>query len=122
MTPVKELRAAGVRVAVAGDNCRDPFHAYGDHDMLDTLRQAVRILHLDHPFGDMATLATRAPAAMMGLSGHGVLQRGGPADLILFNARSLNELMCRPQHDRIVVRNGRALGRELPDYAELEAG
>jgi cytosine deaminase len=122
VTPVKELRAAGVRVAVAGDNCRDPFHAYGDHDMLDTLRQAVRILHLDHPFGDMATLATRTPAAMMGLSGHGVLQPGGPADLILFNARSLNELVCRPQHDRIVVRNGRALGREVPDYAELEAG
>jgi cytosine deaminase len=122
VAPVKELRAAGVRVAVAGDNCRDPFHAYGDHDMLDTLRQAARILHLDHPFGDMATLATRTPAAMMGLSGRGVLQPGEPADLILFNARSLNELMCRPQHDRIVVRNGRALAREVPDYAELEVG
>jgi cytosine deaminase len=59
---------------------------------------------------------------MMGLSGRGVLQPGEPADLILFNARSLNELMCRPQHDRIVVRNGRALAREVPDYAELEVG
>jgi cytosine deaminase len=67
-------------------------------------------------------LATRTPAAMMGLSGHGVLQAGGPADLILFNARSFNELICRPQHDRVVVRAGRALGREVPDYSELEAG
>jgi cytosine/creatinine deaminase len=35
---------------------------------------------------------------------------------------ALDELVCRPQHDRIVVRNGRALGREVLDYAELEAG
>ncbi len=35
---------------------------------------------------------------------------------------ALNELMCCPQHVRIVVRNGRAPGREVSDYAELEAG
>jgi cytosine deaminase len=122
VTPVKELRAAGVTVAVAGDNCRDPFYAYGDHDMLDTLRHAVRIMHLDHPFADMATLATRAPAAIMGLKDRGALRVGGPADLILFNARSVNELMCRPQHDRLVVRNGRPLGLTVPDYEELMAG
>jgi cytosine deaminase len=122
VTPVKELCAAGVSVAVAGDNCRDPFYAYGDHDMLDTLRHAVRIMHLDHPFADMATLATRAPAAIMGLNDHGALRVGGSADLILFNARSLNELMCRPQHDRLVVRSGRPLRREVPDYEELAAG
>ena len=57
VTVIHELRAAGVRVAVAGDNCRDPFYAYGDHDMLDTFRQACASLHLDHPFGDTPALA-----------------------------------------------------------------
>lgn len=64
--PVQELRAAGVAVAVAGDNYRDPFYAYGDHDMLDTWRQAVRILHLDHPYADAPALAGPVPAAITG--------------------------------------------------------
>lgn len=41
LTRMQKLRAAGVRVAVAGDNCRDPFYGYGDHDMLDTFAKAL---------------------------------------------------------------------------------
>ena len=52
VTLLHEMKAAGLRVAVAGDNCRDPFYAYGDHDMLETFTNAVKILHLDHPLGD----------------------------------------------------------------------
>jgi cytosine deaminase len=118
VTLVKELRAAGIRVAVAGDNCRDPFYAYGDHDMVDTFRQAVQIIHLDHPHGDAPALVSAVPGEMMGLD-HGVLRVGGPARMILFNARSMNELISRPQSDRIVIRNGRQQRCELPDYEEL---
>ncbi|WP_237478281.1 cytosine deaminase [Lichenibacterium dinghuense] len=122
VAPVTELRAAGVRVAVAGDNCRDPFHAYGDHDMLDTWRQGVRVLHLDHPFGDAAALCGPAPAAVMGLPHAGRIAVGGPADLILMNARTMDQVMARPQADRVVIRGGRRLARGVPDYAELEGG
>ena len=119
VTPVAELRAAGVRVAMAGDNCRDPFYAYGDHDMLDTYRQGVRILHLDHPFGDGMTLAGPTPATVMGLPHGGVIKAGAPADLIILNARSMDQLIARPQSDRIVVRDGRRLAVKPPDYDEL---
>ncbi len=119
VTPVRELRAAGVRVAVAGDNCRDPFHAYGDHDMLDTWRQGVRILHLDHPFGEAAALCGPAPAAVMGLPHAGRIAVGGPADLVLLDARTLDQVMARPQANRLVIRGGRRLDRALPDYGEL---
>lgn len=119
VTLVKELRAAGIRVAMAGDNCRDPFYAYGDHDMLDTFRQGVRILHLDHPHGDAPALATHVPAAIMGLP-QGLIETGRPADLIVLNARSMNELIARPQADRIVIRAGRRQSVALPDYAELD--
>lgn len=119
VTVVKELRAKGVRVAVAGDNCRDAFYAYGDHDMLDTFRQAVRILHLDHPHGDAPALVAPEPAAIMA-NGHGVVAKGAPARLIVFNARSLNEIVSRPHSDRLLIRDGRALACEMPDYAELE--
>ncbi len=120
VTPVQELRAAGLRVAVAGDNCRDPFHAYGDHDMLDTWRQGVRILHLDHPFGDSAALCGPAPATIMRLDHGGLLKPGAPADLMLLSARSMDQVMARPQADRVVIRGGRRLDRRLPDYGELE--
>src|SRR5262249_3779050 len=56
VTLVHEMRRRGIAVAVAGDNCRDCFHAYGDHDMVDNFRQAVRILHLDHPLTDAPAL------------------------------------------------------------------
>ncbi len=34
VTLLHELKAAGIRVAVASDNCRDPFYGFGDHDVL----------------------------------------------------------------------------------------
>ena len=122
VAPLKELRAAGVRVAVAGDNCRDPFHAYGDGDMLDTWRQAVRIAHLDHLFGEAALLCGPAPAAVMGLEHAGRIVAGGPADLIALEAWSMDQVMARPQADRVVMRGGRRLDATVPSYAELGKG
>ena len=67
VTLVHEMRARGIPVAVASDNCRDPFYGYGDHDMVEVYREATRILHLDRPFGDWPRAATATPAAIMGL-------------------------------------------------------
>lgn len=116
--PVQELRAAGVAVAVAGDNCRDPFHAYGDHDMLDTWREAVRILHLDHPYADAPALAGPVPAAITGLHA-GSIGAGRAADLMIFTAWSMDQLIARPQSDRILLRRGAFLPRTPPSYAQL---
>ena len=52
VTLLHELKAAGIRVAVASDNCRDPFYGFGDHDVLEVFNMAVRIAHLDTPWGD----------------------------------------------------------------------
>ncbi|MDX2203810.1 MAG: cytosine deaminase [Hyphomicrobiaceae bacterium] len=120
VTLVKEMRARGIRVAVAGDNCRDSFYAYGDHDMLDTFAQAVRILHLDHPIAEAAALVGPTPAQIAGLAGAcGVIAEGAPARLIAFNARSMNELIARPQSDRIVIDAGVPVRAKAPEYAEL---
>ncbi len=119
VTLVHEMRKRGIRVAIAGDNCRDCFHAYGDYDMVDTFRQGVRILHLDHPLTEAPTLVGPAPAGIAGLAEHGRIGAGVPARLIVFNARSLNEVMSRPQSDRIVIDNGRRSTARIPDYAEL---
>jgi len=121
VAPVHEMRRRGIAVAVAGDNCRDPFHAYGDHDMVDTFRQAVRILHLDHPLADVPAMVGPVPQAITRIGPLGTIAVGAPARLILFNARTLNELICRPQSDRLVIDRGRMVVDALPDYAELDA-
>ncbi|WP_375462916.1 cytosine deaminase [uncultured Methylobacterium sp.] len=117
--PVQELLAAGVAVAMAGDNCRDAFYAYGDHDVLDTFRAGVRILHLDHPLDRAPALVGPVPAAIMGLPEAGTIRTGGPADLILLPARSLNEVMARPHPDRIVLARGRRVAAAPPPYEAL---
>ncbi|MFZ3120670.1 MAG: cytosine deaminase, partial [Variovorax sp.] len=119
VTVLHEMKARGLRVAVAGDNCRDPFYAYGDHDMLDTFTQAVKILHLDHPLGDWIRAATETPAAIMGID-RGTIKVGGPADLLVLKARSYSEMLARAQFDRTVIRAGRAIDTTLPDYRELD--
>jgi cytosine/creatinine deaminase len=121
VTLLHEMAARGIPVALASDNCRDPFHAYGDHDMLEVLREAVRIAHLDRPLGDWPRAITRTPAAIMRLPDAGVLCVGAPADLLLFRARSDGELLSRPQSDRIVLRDGCQIDTTGPDYRELDA-
>jgi len=120
VTLLRELAAAGIPVAIASDNTRDPFYAYGDLDMVEVFTEAVRILHLDHPIAAWPAAATRTPAAIIGRPDRGVIAVGASADLVLFRARAFSELLSRPQSDRTVLRSGKAIDRTLPDYRELD--
>ncbi len=120
VTLLHELKDRGVPVAVASDNTRDPFYAYGDLDMLEVYRMATRILHFDHPVADWPRTVGATPAAVMRLDDPAELGAGSPADFVIFRGRSWTELLSRPESDRIVVRAGQAIERVLPDYAELD--
>ena len=120
VTLLHEMRALGIPVAVASDNTRDPFYPHGDLDMLEVFREAVRILHLDHPIGPWADIVAASPAKIIGRPEFGTVAVGGPADLVLFRARSWTELLARPQADRTILRAGRAIDRTLPDYRDLD--
>ncbi|MDQ0456787.1 cytosine deaminase [Rhizobium paknamense] len=120
VTLFKELAAAGIATAVASDNSRDPFYAYGDLDPVEVFREAVRILHLDHPLDDAARIVTRSAAAMAGRPDLSRIAAGAPADLVLFSARHWSEFLSRPQADRVVLRRGKMIDRNLPDYRELD--
>jgi cytosine deaminase len=119
-TLFKELAAAGVPTAVSSDNTRDPFYAYGDLDAVEVLREAIRILHLDHPLDEAARIVTTSPANILGRPDIGLIAEGLPADLVLFSARRWSEFLSRPQADRIVMRNGKGIDRRLPDYRDLD--
>ncbi|SHG37195.1 cytosine deaminase [Kaistia soli DSM 19436] len=120
VTLLHEMRARGIKVAVASDNTRDPFYAYGDLDAVEVLREAVRILQLDHPLDEAPHVVTTSPADILRRSDVGRIAVGGPADLVLFRARTWTEFLSRPQADRTVLRGGKAIDRTLPDYRELD--
>ena len=120
VTILRELKAAGVKCALASDNCRDPFFAYGDHDGLEVFTQSVRIAQLDYSTDDWAQSVTSVPAEMMGLRNVGKIGKEAAADLVVFKARNFNELMARGQSDRTVIRKGKQIDTTLPDYAELD--
>lgn len=119
VTLVHEMRARGINVSFASDNTRDPFYAYGDMDMIEVMREATRIAHLDHSANDWPRAFFHNPAQACGFEAPS-LAPGAPADLVICKARSWTELYARPQSDRIVLRGGVAIDRRLPDYAELD--
>lgn len=120
VTAAKELLAAGVDVAIAGDNCRDAWYPFGDHDMFDTFQRAVQVFQLDDPLEQAVRMCGPTPASTVKSSLGGLLRPGGQADFIVFPARNFNELMCRPHSNRLVVRAGVPVRDPLPDYAELD--
>lgn len=121
VTILQEIKQHGIPVAVASDNCRDPFYSFGDHDVLEVFTQAVRIAHLDMPYGDWPCAVTKTSADLIKLPPNiGKIAVGLPADLIVFKGRNFSELLSRSQHDRIVIREGKQIDTTLPDYAELD--
>tara|TARA_R110002020_G_scaffold5971_11_gene24630 strand:- start:3929 stop:5257 length:1329 start_codon:yes stop_codon:yes gene_type:complete len=120
VTLLHEMAARGINVAVASDNTRDPFYAYGDLDVLEVYREATRILHFDHPVGLWPAAVTANPARAMGLEDAGALKPGATADLVLFRGRSLTELLSRPESRRTLICAGKLIDATVPDYQDLD--
>ena len=117
---LRELQSAGVTVALASDNCRDPYHAFGDHDLLEVLSGGIRMGHLEAEIGKWTAAVTRNPLHAMGLTHAGILRPGAPADLIIFRGRTFSEMFARRQGDRVVIRNGNAIDTTPPDFRTLD--
>ena len=121
VTAVQEILAAGLAFAIGGDNCRDSWFPFGDHDVLDTFKQAVRVFQTDQDLSGFLRAATIAPADILGLPELGRIGVGLPAKMIVLSARSLNSMMCRDQADRIVLDRGVRMTDPLPLHEDLAA-
>ena len=121
VTAGQEILAAGLPFAIGGDNCRDAWFPFGDHDVLDTFKQAVRVFQTDAALGEFLKAASATPADIMRLPQLGRIAVGSPAKLIVPAARSLNVMMCRDQADRIVLDRGVPVTEPLPSHEELAA-
>jgi cytosine deaminase len=114
-TRVKQLLEAGVNVAIGHDSVMDPWYPLGH---ADPLQAAFVLAHLGHMSGaeELRTLIdmiTVRPAAALGVADYG-LHIGGPADLVVFDARSEAEAL-RLQRPRFqVLRAGRVVAATEP--------
>jgi len=115
--PALDALAHGIPVAVASDNVRDAFYAYGDYDMLEVWNQANRILYLDSLSPESITTVTSVPARIMELDARlGKIAPGMEARGVLFEAGSINQLLSRPSVPRQFLRGESIESRSLPDW------
>jgi cytosine deaminase len=116
--PLQQLQAAGVTVAVASDNVRDPWYPGGDFDPLELLRLAP-LLSQQRPWQrrGLAPFCSGA-SRLLDLAWDGVLRVGSPADLVVLSCTSWGELLARTPRRR-VLRAGRWLP---PPPADASAG
>jgi cytosine deaminase len=120
ITLLRELKAAGVNVALASDNCRDPYHPFGDLDLLEVYAGGVKIGHLDNVMSDWAPAVTTIPSSIIGVTKSGTFRPGVRADFQIFRGRGFSELIARRQSDRLVIRNGKPIDTGLPDFRSLD--
>lgn len=121
VTAARELCAAGASVHFASDNVQDPFHPYGDYDMVDVFRSAVRAAHLDDGIAGWLARQFRDASAACGFAAHGMLAAGAMANLVVFDACDLYDLVGAPSCGRVVLRDGRPLEPVSLDLRDLFA-
>jgi cytosine/creatinine deaminase len=98
IAPVHEARAAGVPVAIASDNCRDPFYPYGDYNLLAVFEAAALALQFD-PASDWLDCISSTPAKLMGLPDPAL---SIATDFIELDAADMDDALSRRVPMRVV--------------------
>ncbi|MDR1800164.1 MAG: amidohydrolase family protein, partial [Bifidobacteriaceae bacterium] len=108
ITAVRDLLKAGVTGAGGGDNVGDAFNLVSRADPLETASLLVAGAHLD--LDQALTLVTTGARAALGLPPVR-LAPGGPADLLVAKAATVQELIAFAPPDRLVFKAGRLVAR-----------
>lgn len=124
----KELVAASVNVAVGSDNLFDMWFRFGNLDPIELIMITCLATGMgsDAEVEKAYRMGTSGGAAFMGLTDRG-MHRGAVADLVVFGATSLSEVLRRGPETRLVLKRGQVVaGRkvelwneELPRLAHL---
>jgi cytosine deaminase len=87
--------------------------------MFEVYVQSVRLPHLDGQLGESVRLVTASAADIVGRPAYGRVAAGAPARLVIFAARSFNELLSRPTAIRRCVDAEIMHSPQVPDFMEL---
>ncbi len=108
LTPIRRLLAAGVPVALASNNIRNPFTPVGTADPSHLAFLAAVAAHMGTP-GQMRELVatlTTYPARIMRLPDYG-LDVGSRADLVVWECEQPEDVVAALPPRALVVKNGR---------------
>jgi cytosine deaminase len=120
LTRVTELRAAGVNVAFGQDCTMDPWYSLGSADMLEVAHMGVHAV----PMTSREAMAwafdsvTLNGARAMGLPDP-TLRKGGPASMVVLQARDPIEAVRLKATRLAVIRDGKVIAETPPRQAQL---
>ncbi|MGY6632531.1 MAG: amidohydrolase family protein [Alkalilacustris sp.] len=120
MTRVPELRAAGVTVAFGQDCTMDPWYPLGSADMLEVAHMAIHAVPMTarEAMAWAFDAVTLNGARAMGLPDP-TLREGGPASMVVLQARDPIEAIRLRATRLAVIRHGRVLSETPPRIARL---
>lgn len=120
LTRVPELRAAGVTVAFGQDCTMDPWYPLGSADMLEVAHMAIHAVPMTarEAMAWAFDAVTLNGARAMGLPDP-ALREGGPASMVVLQARDPIEAIRLRATRLAVIRHGRVLSETPPRIARL---
>jgi len=120
LTRVPELRAAGVNVSFGQDCTMDPWYSLGSGDMLDVAHMGVHAVPMtSREAMDWAfTSVTANGARTMGLPDP-TIREGGPANMVVLQARDPIEAVRLRATRLTVIKHGKVIARTEPRLARL---
>jgi cytosine/creatinine deaminase len=112
LTRVKELLGAGVNVAAASDNVRDPFNPLGNYDLLHTANLTAHACHLTgaSELETCLSMITSKPAEILGLENYGLFE-GARADLVVVDAVNIMNMLAGLPERLATFKNGKCVVR-----------
>ena len=121
LTRVPELRAAGVNVAFGQDCTMDPWYPLGSADMLEVAHMGIHAIPMTsrEAMRWAFDAVTVNGAAAMGLPDP-TLRVGGPASMVVLQARDPIEAVRLRATRLAVIRDGRVLSETPPRVAHLD--
>jgi cytosine/creatinine deaminase len=112
LTRVKELLGAGVNVAAASDNVRDPFNPLGNYDLLHIANLTAHAAHMTgaKELETCLNMVTSNAAEVMGLENYGLFE-GGKADLVVVDAVNAMNMLAGVPERLATFKNGELIVR-----------
>lgn len=107
LTRVKEMLSAGVNVAYASNNVRDPMRPFGNLDLLEEGLILAYGSHMDtvEELRTLLKMCTYNAAKILRLPNYG-LAPGSVADMVLLDARSASAAVVDQAEKAVVVKSG----------------
>lgn len=123
LTRADDMLARGVNVCIGHDSVMDPWYSMGTANMMDA---AYFMMHYGHMIGAaqiplLFDMITTNSAKCMALEDYGI-QVGNQADMIIYDGKSMPEVIRRRSECTYVIRKGKVLSRTTPAKRELYNG